>query len=72
MSCREYVVLPLDWMAILGLRFGGYPVPTVFMDFEVVCELLGIPYPLTREMRQHFGRTDTPQIHMEWLKMNIP
>ena len=51
LSCGEYIALPIDWTAILGLRFGGYLVLTTFVDFEVACELLGIPYPLTRSMR---------------------
>jgi len=43
----EYAVLPLDCMAILGLKFGGYPIPSDPIDFATVSELLGIYYPLT-------------------------
>ena len=72
MSCGEYVVLPLDWTTILGLRFGGYLFLTDFVDFDVVSELLSIRYPLTLTRRQYFGPTNKPQIHMEWLKVSIP
>ena len=72
MSCGEYAVLPLNWMAILGLRFGGYLVPTDFVDFDVASELLGIHYPLNLTRRQYFGPTDDPQICMEWLRVSIP
>ena len=72
LNCGEYAVLPLDWMAISGLRFCGYLVLTEFADFDVVSKLLGICYPLTRAMRRYFGPTEEPQIYMEWLKINIP
>ena len=58
MSCGEYAVLALNWMAILGLRFGGYLVPTKFVDFDVTSELLGIRYPFTRATRKYFGPTN--------------
>ena len=35
-------------------------------------KLLGTHYPFTRVTRRYFRPTDEPQIHMEWLKMNIP
>ena len=47
LSCGEYAVLPLYWMAILGLRFGGYLVSTEFVDFDFASELLDISYRLT-------------------------
>uniref|UniRef100_A0A7N2MAD1 Aminotransferase-like plant mobile domain-containing protein n=1 Tax=Quercus lobata TaxID=97700 RepID=A0A7N2MAD1_QUELO len=31
-SCGEYVVLPIDWTAILGIRFGGNPIPDECVD----------------------------------------
>ena len=60
LSCGEYAVLPFDWIAILGLRFGGHSVLTEFVDFDVVSELLGIRYPLTQAMKWYFGPTDEP------------
>ena len=72
LSCKEYAILPLDWKTILGRRFSGYPIPIEFVDLDVLSELLGINYPLTRVMIWYFGPTDEPQIHMEWLRMNIP
>ena len=48
LSCGEYAVIPLNWTAILGLRFDGYSVPTEFVDFDIASELLGISYTLTR------------------------
>lgn len=55
MSCKEYAVLHLDWMAILVLRFGGYLVPIEFVDFDVVSEHLGICYSLSQVIRWYFG-----------------
>jgi len=46
LSCGEYMILPLDWIAILGIRFGGYSILTDDMSFEMACELLGIPFPI--------------------------
>ena len=59
-------------MAILGLRFGRYPILTDFVDFDVASELLGIRYPFTPIRRQYFGPTNEPQIRMEWLRVSIP
>ena len=42
LSSGEYAILPLDWMAILGIRFSEYPIPIDDMTFEMACELLGI------------------------------
>lgn len=56
----EYIVLPLDYTAILGLRFGGYPVSTEFVDFDIASELLSIHYPFTQVMRQYFGPIEEP------------
>ena len=67
LSCREYAVLPFDWMAILGIKFGGHPIPTKETTSEIASELLGIPLPLTVEMRGYFGPTASPQIRTEWL-----
>ena len=72
LSCREYAILSLDLMAILGLRFGTEPVPTKFVSFVVASELLGIPYSLTRVIGRYFGLTKEPQIHMQWLEQNVP
>lgn len=72
LSCGEYAILPLDWMAILDLRFSGYPVPIDLVDFAIASELLGICYPFTLVRQQYFGPADEPQIRIEWLKMNIP
>ena len=47
LSCGEYVVLPLDWTAILGLRFDRHPVSIDPIDFATTSELLGIQYPYT-------------------------
>ena len=27
LGCVEYAILPLDWTTILGIRFGGLPIP---------------------------------------------
>ena len=72
LSCGEYAVLPLDCTTILGIRFGGYPIPTDDMSFELACELLGIPFPLTTDTREYFGPTALPQILAEWLQGSIP
>ena len=58
LSYGEYVVLPLDWTAILGIWFGGHQIPTE-MTFEIASELLGILLPLTVE-RGYFGPTASP------------
>ena len=71
LSCGENAVLLRDWMAILGLRFSGHLVPTKFVDFNIVSKLLGIRYPLTQATKWYFGPTDEPQIHMEWMKINL-
>ena len=65
LSCEEYTALPLDWMTILGIRFGGYPILTDDMSFEMACELLGIPLPLTTDTRAYFGPTTLPYILAE-------
>ena len=70
LSCREYAVLPLYWMAILGLRIKGYPVSSDPVDFATTSELLGIRYPFTLARRQYFRPTEEP--HMEWLRENVP
>ena len=62
-SCGEYAVLPLDWMAILGIRFGGHQIPTEEISFDMACDLLGIPLSLTVEMKGYLGPTTSPQIH---------
>ena len=72
LSCKEYVILPLDWMAILGIKFGGYPILTYNMSFEMACELWGIPLPLTTDTRRYFGPTVSPQIPTEWMQGSIP
>ena len=72
LSYEEYAVLPLNWANILGLRFGGDPVPIKFVSFVMVSELLGIPYPLTRITKGYFGPTNKPQICIRWLKGNVP
>ena len=72
MSCGKYAVLPLDWTAILGLRFGRYPVSIEFVGFDVTSKLLGIRYPLTQATRQYFRPINEPQTPMEWLRVSIP
>ena len=47
----EYVILLLYWMAILGIRFGGLPIPTNEMSFNMAYELLVILLPLTMKTR---------------------
>ena len=72
MSCREYVILPLDWTAILGIRFGEYPILTNDMSFKMASELLGIPIPFITNMRGYFGPIMSSQIRIEWLQGSIP
>ena len=72
LSCREYVILSLDWTAILGIRFGGYLILTDDMSFKMACELLGIPLPLTIDTKGYFRPITSPQICTEWLKGSIP
>ena len=67
LSCREYVILPLDWAAILGIKFGGFLIPTDEMSFKMASELLGIPLPMTANTKGYFGPTTSPQICTEWL-----
>ena len=67
LSCGEYVILPLNWTTILGIRFGGHSILTNEMSFDMACELLGIPLPLTVETRGYFEPTILPQIQTEWL-----
>jgi len=54
-------------MTILVIRFGGYRILTDDMSFEMACELLGIPFPLTTDMRAYFRPTTSPHIRTEWL-----
>ena len=72
LSCGEYAILPLDWIAILGIRFGGFPIPTDEISFEMASELLGILLPLTMDMRGYCRPTASPHIHIEWLQSSIP
>lgn len=67
LSCGEYMILPLDWMAILGIKFGGLLIPTDEMSFEMASELFGIPLSLTMDIRGYFEPSAAPQIHIEWL-----
>ena len=67
LSYEEYSILPLDWKAILGIRFGGLPILTLEMDFDMACELLCIPLPLTTKTKEYFGPTTLSQIRTEWL-----
>lgn len=64
-------ILPLEWIAILGIRFGGYPITIDDMSFEIVCELFSISLPLTEDMRAYFWPTTSPQIRTEWLQGSI-
>ena len=57
LSYGEYAILPLDWTTILGMRFGGLPILTDEMSFEMASELLGIPLPLIADMRGYLGPT---------------
>ena len=72
LSCGEYAILPLDWKDILGIRFGGHLILTEEMRFDMVCELLGIPLPLTTKTRGYFRPTASPQICTKWLHSFIP
>ena len=72
LSYKEYAVLLLDWTTILGIRFGGLPIPTEEISFKMARELLGIPLPLTVETRGYFGPTMASQIRIEWLQSSIP
>ena len=72
LSCREYDVLPLDWMAISGLRIEREPVLTEFLGFVEACDLLGIAYPQTMTTRYYFGPTHETEIRMRWLEVSIP
>ena len=67
LSCMEYAVFPLDWTAILGIRFGGYPISIDDTSFEMACELLSIPFPFTTYTRAYFRPTASPKIRIEWL-----
>lgn len=49
LSYGEYAILPLDWIAILGIRFGDHRIPIEEMTFEMASKLLGIPLPLIAE-----------------------
>ena len=68
----EYVILLLYWMAILGIRFGGLPIPTNEMSFNMACELLVILLPLTTETRGYVKPTASPQFRTKWLQSSIP
>jgi len=72
LSYREYTILPLDWTAILGIRFGGLPISTKETSSEMASELLGIPLPLTANKKGYFRPTASPQIRTEWLQSSIP
>ena len=72
LSCGEYAILLLDWTAILGIRFDDLLILTKEISFDMACELLGIPFPLTAEMRGYFGPTASLQIRTEWLQSSIP
>ena len=60
------------WTTILGIKFGGHQIPTEEMSFDMTCDLLGIPLPLTIETRGYFRPTTSPQIRTEWLQSSIP
>lgn len=72
LSCGEYVVLPINWTTILGIRFGGHQIPTDEITFEMASDLLGIPFPLTVKTEGYLGSTASPQIRTEWLRHSIP
>ena len=57
LSCGEYAILFLDWVAILGIRLGGFSISTDEMSFKMASELLGIPFPLTADMKGYYGPT---------------
>ena len=54
LSCGKYGILPFNWTAILGIKFGGHQIPTEEMSFDMTCDLLGIPLLLTIKMRGYF------------------
>ena len=56
LSCGEYAVLPFDWTAILRIKFDGHQIPTEEMSFDMACDLLGIPLPLTAETGGEYFR----------------
>ena len=60
LSCGEYTILPLDWTTILGIRFGGLLISTEERSFEMASKFLGIPFPLTADMRGYFGPIASP------------
>lgn len=72
LSCGEYAILPLDWIAILGLRFEGEPVLTEFMGIVEECTPLGIDYPYIVATSRFFRPTQKPKICLLQLKMIIP
>ena len=72
LSCGEYAILLLDWTAILGIKFGGFLIPTDEISFEMASELLGISLPLTVDTRGYFRPIASPQIRTEWLQSSIP
>jgi len=67
----EYAILPLDWTAILSIKFGGYLILTNDVSFEMAYELLGKPLPLTTDTRGYFGPTLSPPICIKWLQGSI-
>ena len=72
LSYGVYTILPLDWVAILGIRFGGLLILTEEMSFDMACELLGIPLLLIAKTKGYFRPTTLPQIRTKWLKSSIP
>ena len=77
LSCEKYAVLPLDWKAILGIKFGGLSILTQEMSFDMACELLGILFPLTAETRDisgplHFHRFALNGCRIVFLRMWCP
>ena len=72
LSYGKYAVLPLDWIAILGIRFNGHQILTKEISFYMACDLLGIPFLLTAEIRGYFEPTASPQIRTKWLQHSIP
>ena len=51
------VVLPIDWTAILGIRFGGNPIPDECVSEAEACYLYGLVYPLPVEWKRLFLET---------------
>ena len=47
LSCGEYLVLPINWTSILGVRFGGHQILKDKMTFKMANDLLGIPLQLS-------------------------